>query len=54
MTFRLGLVSRDEIADHKANYDKDSLNRILKLTGFKLKIHRYFQAGMNNFCVAER
>jgi ubiquinone/menaquinone biosynthesis C-methylase UbiE len=54
LSFRLGLVSRDEIEDHKAYYNKDSLKRIFELTGFKLKIHRYFQAGMNNFCVAER
>jgi ubiquinone/menaquinone biosynthesis C-methylase UbiE len=53
LAFRMGLVSSAEIADHKVYYDKGSLNQLLTLTGFKMTIHRYFQVGMNNFCVAE-
>jgi len=53
LAFRVGLVSPAEIADHKAYYDKSGLDRILALAGFNMKVHRYFQLRMNNFCVAE-
>jgi len=54
LAFRLGVVSRAEIADHKIYYDRDSLSLLLRLAGFTLRRHRYFQLGMNNFCVAAR
>jgi len=54
LAFRLGVVSRIEIADHKLYYDRKSLSRLLEPVGFTLRRHRYFQLGMNNFCVAER
>jgi len=53
LAFRLGIVSREEIADHKTYYDRESLVSLMKLTGFKVTKHRYFQLGMNNFCVAK-
>lgn len=52
LAFRLGVVSRDEIADHKAYYERESLTALLKKSGLALKIHQYLQLGMNNFCVA--
>jgi ubiquinone/menaquinone biosynthesis C-methylase UbiE len=52
LSFRLGIVSRDEIADHKTYYDRASLTSLLVTTGFTVTEHRYFQLGMNNFCVA--
>ena len=54
LAFRVGLVSPVEISDHKAYYDKRSLKRLLARIGFKETTHHYFQAGMNNFCVAKR
>ena len=54
LAFRMGLLSRVEIADHKAYFDKRSLKRLLAQIGFKDTMHHYFQAGMNNFCVAKR
>jgi ubiquinone/menaquinone biosynthesis C-methylase UbiE len=53
LAFRLGVVSRAEIADHKAYYDHQTLLTLLAGSGFNIVIHRYFQVGMNNFCVAE-
>jgi 2-polyprenyl-3-methyl-5-hydroxy-6-metoxy-1,4-benzoquinol methylase len=53
LAFRLGVVNRAEIADHKAYYDRISLARILGESGFKVLEHHYFQLWMNNFCVAE-
>jgi len=52
LAFRLGIVNREEIADHKTYYDRESLVALMKLTGFTVMEHRYFQFRMNNFCVA--
>ena len=52
LAFRLGLVSRAEIADHKTYYDRRSLTRLLEQTGFAVCEHHYFHLGMNNFSVA--
>jgi 2-polyprenyl-3-methyl-5-hydroxy-6-metoxy-1,4-benzoquinol methylase len=52
LAFRLGVVSRAEIEDHKAYYDRQSLHEILTGTGFEVVEHRYFQLGMNNYCLA--
>ena len=54
LSFRLGIVSRNEISDHKAYYDHRSLAVLLSATGFTLQLHSYFQLGMNNFCVAQK
>lgn len=54
LAFRVGVVSRTEIADHKAYYNRSSLVHILASTGFTVREHSYFQLGMNNFCVAGR
>ena len=39
LAFRLGIISRAEIADHKTYYDRRSLTRLLDQTGFA-HIHR--------------
>jgi ubiquinone/menaquinone biosynthesis C-methylase UbiE len=52
LSFRLGLISCDEISDHKEYYDRSSLGDLFASTGFTMKVHGYFQLGMNNFCVA--
>ena len=52
LAFRIGIINRAEIADHKKYYDRRSLTRLLDETGFAVCEHRYFQLGMNNFCVA--
>lgn len=52
LSFYLGLISRSEIADHKAYYDRSSLGTLLHSSGFMMITHKYFQLGMNNFCVA--
>jgi ubiquinone/menaquinone biosynthesis C-methylase UbiE len=54
LSFRLGLINRAEISDHKMYYDRKTLAAILDSAGFKIMIHRCFQLGMNNFCVAGR
>jgi ubiquinone/menaquinone biosynthesis C-methylase UbiE len=53
LSFRLGLVNRDEILDHKAYHDRKSLETLFEASGLQMKKYRNFQLGMNNFCVAE-
>lgn len=54
LAFRLGVVSRTEISDHKNYYDRESLTALLEEVGLMVATHRYFQFWMNNFCVASR
>lgn len=52
LAFRLRIVSREEILDHKIYYNRKSIKILLEKNGFTVEIHRYFQLGMNNFLVA--
>jgi ubiquinone/menaquinone biosynthesis C-methylase UbiE len=52
LAFRLGLVSADEIRDHKRYFNRTDLVEILSEAGLQIVLHQYFQLGMNNFCVA--
>jgi ubiquinone/menaquinone biosynthesis C-methylase UbiE len=54
LAFRLGVVSRAEIADHKVYYNRETLTLLLEEVGLEVITHRYFQLWMNNFCVANR
>jgi 2-polyprenyl-3-methyl-5-hydroxy-6-metoxy-1,4-benzoquinol methylase len=52
LAYKLKLVSKDEIQDHKRYYTYDKLKQVLvENTGFQKFRHRYFQLWMNNFCV---
>ncbi|NJB67285.1 ubiquinone/menaquinone biosynthesis C-methylase UbiE [Desulfobaculum xiamenense] len=55
LAFRLGIVSREEILDHKRYYNREDLHDLIeRQAGLTILRHRYFQCGMNNFLVAER
>jgi len=54
LSFRLGLISRNEIEDHKNYFDRESLLKLLKVTGFSSVDHKYFQIFMNNFARAKK
>lgn len=51
LSYKLKIVSEDEILDHKRYYNRQRLRQVLVnesgFVGFK---HRYFQLWMNNFC----
>jgi ubiquinone/menaquinone biosynthesis C-methylase UbiE len=52
LAYKLKLVSKDEIQDHKRYYTHDKLKEVLvENTGFQKFSHRYFQFWMNNFCI---
>ena len=50
----IGLVSRQEINDHKNYFDKRILLKYCHKIGFSSCKHRYFQFGMNNFLIAKK
>ena len=52
--FKLKIISREEIMDHKRYFDKEEIKDLVKKTGFKEVIHKYFQFGLNNLIVARK
>jgi len=50
----VGLVSRQEIRDHKNYFDKKILTSLCQKAGFSSVSHKYFQLGMNNFLIATK
>ena len=51
---RMGLIDPSQIRDHKIYYDRESLTRALKETGWFLAEYRTFQLGMNSFFVLRK
>lgn len=54
LAFRLGLISKEEIADHKNYFDEDSLKRLMKKSGFKIKKLETFEFGLNTLCIGQK
>lgn len=56
LAFRLGIVSKQEIKDHKKYYSKDELISLLVSCGFKQKCIevKSFSFGMNTFAIAKK
>jgi 2-polyprenyl-3-methyl-5-hydroxy-6-metoxy-1,4-benzoquinol methylase len=51
MAFKLKIISYDEIKDHKKYFNKLDIYELFQSVGFRIETHKYFQLGMNNFCV---
>jgi 2-polyprenyl-3-methyl-5-hydroxy-6-metoxy-1,4-benzoquinol methylase len=51
---RLKLISEREMRDHRQYFDRADLEALFARTGMAIERHRYFELGMNNFCVARR
>jgi len=55
LSFKLGIVNRDEILDHKRYYNKSDLFKLFALTkSLKITRHCYFQGPFNNFVCASK
>jgi ubiquinone/menaquinone biosynthesis C-methylase UbiE len=55
LAFKLGVLSRAEIEDHKRYYHRQSLHAALVEAGhFQQFTHQYFQCFMNNLAVAQK
>jgi ubiquinone/menaquinone biosynthesis C-methylase UbiE len=52
LSYRLGIVNKDEIRDHKQYYNRNSIVALLSATGFTDIKHQYFQFGLNNYFLA--
>ena len=51
MAFKLKIINREEIEDHKKYYNKKDLIISANNANFYIKKHRYFQFGCNNFAI---
>ncbi len=55
LSYRLGIVNRAEIEDHKKYYDLDELQELSAgVATLEIEKHAPFQFGMNNFCVLKK
>lgn len=55
LAFRLGVVSKEEILDHKRYYNKEDLLELFALTKtLRVTRHVYFQGVFNNFVCASK
>jgi ubiquinone/menaquinone biosynthesis C-methylase UbiE len=54
MAFSLKIVNANEIRDHKKYYNFEDIRSLVNRTGLIVEEHRYFQMGMNNYCVARK
>ena len=54
LAFKLGALSKQEIADHKRYFNKEEIVNLCKEAGFLDIRHKYFQLGLNNFVLAKK
>ena len=56
LAFKLKIIDKNEILDHKKYYDKNAILDLLMKSWFKKKniVHKYFQFFMNNYSVAKK
>lgn len=49
LSYRLRLIDRSQIEDHKIYYDQKTLSQMINGTGWEMVEYRRFQLGMNSF-----
>ncbi len=54
LAFKIGIVSKREIAEHKTYFWKGELVKGLEESGYKNIKHEYFELWLNNFVIAEK
>ena len=54
LSFKMGFISKDEIADHKNYFDEKTLKILLDSVGLKTIKLTTFEFGNNLFCVAQK
>jgi len=55
LSFKLGLISRREIEEHKQYFNRESLMKLLPKGVDQSQVeHHYFECGMNNLLVVEK
>lgn len=54
LAFKLSVISKEEVGDHKKYYDKKDIDTFCKNYGLTLKTYRTFWFGLNSFVVIEK
>lgn len=54
LAFRLGIISKEEVGDHKKYYQKKDLEILAKNYGFVIEKYTTFQLGGNSLCVMRK
>ncbi|MDW8280030.1 MAG: methyltransferase domain-containing protein [bacterium] len=54
LAFKLNLINRDSIREHKRYYTKNNLRDLIKKTGFNVNKIFYFEFGFNLFVLAQK
>lgn len=54
LAFKLRIISKEEIFDHKHYFSKQELFKILTKIGFRKVEHHYFELWLNQFVVAQK
>ena len=59
LSYKLHIIDENEIRDHKKYYNKKDLYEMVSdisktYSGVRIYSHKYFQLGMNNFCIIKK
>jgi SAM-dependent methyltransferase len=54
LSFKLGIVSKEEISDHKRYFNKTKFLKLVGKTDFVFEKHEYFSFYMNNLCILRK
>jgi len=54
LSYRLGLIDRTQIEDHKVYYNQDALRSAIRGTGWDMLEYRTFQFGWNSFFIFKK
>jgi len=54
LAFRLGVISKEEVSDHKKYYNKTDLQNLAKQYRFEVEKYYSFQFGGNSLCVMRK
>lgn len=54
LAFKLGIISKDEVGDHKKYYSKSDLNEIAQQYDLTFERYSTFQFGGNSICVLKK
>jgi 2-polyprenyl-3-methyl-5-hydroxy-6-metoxy-1,4-benzoquinol methylase len=53
MAFKLKIISRESIEDHRLYYDRSKMSDLFTRNGFRMTSYQRFQLGLNSIAVAE-
>lgn len=54
LAFTLGVISKEEVGDHKKYYNRRDLENLAEKYGFSIETYKTFQLGGNSLCVLKK